>query len=310
MEGGGPRRDTSSTAVNEEGLTEEFTLSDPEGEVGRLSLRTQSSFPKGGTAMFASIRRCFAGTFVLAAVSAGLAAGSAAAAHERTTSTTDIIDTATAAGNLTTFVSLLEKSGLDKELARGGPYTVFAPTDDAFARAPQAMLDAFAKDPRLLRSALLYEIVPGLLDLSRARTVSSVPTLNGVRLGVSVVGDSVYVNNARIVAADRYATSAVIHTIDTVLMPLASPRSTKTRAAFCSVAGNTSLAGKPIRAGTFLNLLFGQPSWDYHYAGAVPANYVEGKGLTCAPPPAGYVRRGTAPDELNVVSGLYPYYVK
>jgi uncharacterized surface protein with fasciclin (FAS1) repeats len=224
--------------------------------------------------------------------------------------TKDIVGTAVDAGNFKTFVSLLEKSGLDKMLMTGGPYTVFAPTDDAFANAPASMMNAFANDAALLKSALLYDIVAGDVSSTAAKTIHSTPTLNGAMLGLSVVGDSVYANNAKVVSADLLATNGRIHSIDTVLMPLASYSGTDRHAGYCAVAGNTTPAGEPIPAGKFLDLYYGQPTWDYHYAGATVAVFIQGHGLTCEAPPTGYVRMGTAPDELNVPGGLYAYYVK
>jgi hypothetical protein len=85
--------------------------------------------------------------------------------------------------------------------------------------------------------------------------------------------------------------------------PLASP----THESFCAVAGDLWPDGSAIAPGTFLNLEIDQPSWDAHYAGAVPANYVEGKGLTCDPPPSGATLDGTY-DGPGASSGLYPYY--
>jgi uncharacterized surface protein with fasciclin (FAS1) repeats len=251
-----------------------------------------------------------AGVLLLSILAAGLSLTAGAGAATGAAPTKNIVDTAIAAGNLKTFVSMLQESGLDKTLSTGGPYTVFAPTDDAFAKAPKSMLNAFAADPALLKAALLYTVVPGDVTADMAKTMSSAPTLDGPRVGLSVVGDSLYVDNAKVVASDATATNGVIHTTDTVLMPLASPSGTTRRAAYCAVPGNTTWAGKPISAGRFLDLAYAQPSWDYHYAGAMPAIFVDRLGLTCAAPPAGYTMKGTAPDELNVPGGLYPYYVK
>jgi hypothetical protein len=82
------------------------------------------------------------------------------------------------------------------------------------------------------------------------------------------------------------------------------------RAAYCSVPGNTDDNGTPIAPGTFLDLIVGTPSVVAHYAGAVPANFFEGIGLTCSAPPAGYVRDGDADGAGRVGDGVYPYYAK
>jgi hypothetical protein len=79
------------------------------------------------------------------------------------------------------------------------------------------------------------------------------------------------------------------------------------RAGYCSVAGNTHPDGTTIPPGTFLDLQLGQPDWDPHYAGAQPAIYVEGKGITCDPPPTGYTQGGLYPGG-DAVAGFYPYW--
>jgi hypothetical protein len=95
------------------------------------------------------------------------------------------------------------------------------------------------------------------------------------------------------------------------------PQSTSTsaargpdRAGYCSVAGNTFPDGTPIPPGTFLNLEVGQPDRDPYYKGATPANFIEGVGITCDPPPEGYVRDGFATDAMHVPGGIYPYWRK
>jgi hypothetical protein len=80
------------------------------------------------------------------------------------------------------------------------------------------------------------------------------------------------------------------------------------RAGYCSVAGDTGVDGSPLAPGTFLDLVVGEPAKDGHYTGAVPANFVQGVGLTCGSPPAGYVRRGFAADAEHIGTGIYPYY--
>jgi hypothetical protein len=81
------------------------------------------------------------------------------------------------------------------------------------------------------------------------------------------------------------------------------------RAGYCSVSGNTAADGSPLNPGTFLDLLVGEPDNDGHYSGATLAILVKGIGLTCAGPPAGYVRHGFAADATHVGTGSYPYYV-
>ena len=80
------------------------------------------------------------------------------------------------------------------------------------------------------------------------------------------------------------------------------------RAGYCSVPGNLSVDGAPLQPGTFLNLIVGEPESNGPYEGAAPANFVQGVGLTCSPPPAGYVRDGFAGAENQVAAGIYPFY--
>lgn len=80
------------------------------------------------------------------------------------------------------------------------------------------------------------------------------------------------------------------------------------RAAYCAGTGNTAADGSPIAVGSFLNLRVDQPAKDTHYTGATLARFVEGRGLTCDAPPAGYVQSGLAGDAQHVPEGLYPYF--
>jgi hypothetical protein len=172
------------------------------------------------------------------------------------------------------------------------------------------MLADLKNDPGLAKAAILYGVLPKLMMSADAMKESSATTLyNSRKIGLSVVGGSLYVGDAKVTTPDTLATNGVLHVIDTVLMPPAEVLTTTDRAAYCAVAGDTTPAGKPIPAGKFLNLSYRQPSWDYHYVGADPAIYVDKLGLTCAAPPAGYTQNGTAPDELHVPGGLYPYFV-
>jgi hypothetical protein len=81
------------------------------------------------------------------------------------------------------------------------------------------------------------------------------------------------------------------------------------RAGYCSVPGNTAADESALQPGTFLNLTVGEPATNRHYTGALPANFIEGIGLTCAGAPAGYVRHGFAADADHVGTGIYPYYL-
>lgn len=265
--------------------------------------------------MLRSLRRPARATLALLALAAATAALAATATASTSRAKADIVGTAVANGNFKTLAALLQATGLDKVLASKGPFTVFAPTDEAFAKVPKATLDALAANPEALKSVLLYHVVAGAVPASVAKTLSSATTAGGSQVGISVVDGSVYVNNARVVTADVVADNGVIHVIDTVLIPPAPAHGsrlagTTSGAGYCAVAGNTTPAGRPIAPGTFLDLDYGQPARDFHYAGASPANFVQGIGLTCLAPPVGYTQKGTAPESLGVPAGLYPYFAK
>jgi uncharacterized surface protein with fasciclin (FAS1) repeats len=131
----------------------------------------------------------------------------------------DIVETAVAAGKFTTLASLLEKAGLVKTLKGKGPYTVFAPTDAAFAKLPPATLDELGEDKAKLRSVLLYHVAGRKLPAAKLVKRRSVKTLNGKRVRIRVSGETVRVGGARVTTADVGASNGVIHVIDKVLIP-------------------------------------------------------------------------------------------
>lgn len=139
----------------------------------------------------------------------------------------NIVQTATEAGNFTTLVTALEAAGLTETLQGPGPFTVFAPTDAAFAKLPAGTLEALLGDPEQLASILTYHVVAdsvtaGDLVASNGATPT---TVNGQQLDIVVRDGAVYVNGAQVVAADIAASNGVIHAIDTVLLPKAADAS-------------------------------------------------------------------------------------
>ena len=129
----------------------------------------------------------------------------------------DIVDTAVGAGNFKTLVTALKAADLVPTLKGKGPFTVFAPTDAAFAKIPKADLDALLKDKTKLKAVLTYHVVPGKV-MSTDLKAGNVSTVQGSDVMVSTMGGAM-VNNAKVVAADVAADNGVIHAIDTVLMP-------------------------------------------------------------------------------------------
>jgi len=129
----------------------------------------------------------------------------------------DIVDTAVAAGNFKTLVTALKAAGLVDTLKGPGPFTVFAPTDAAFAKIPKADLDALLADKTKLKSVLTYHVVPGKI-MSADIKAGKVDTVQGTQVTIGTQG-GVMVDKATVVTADVAADNGVIHAIDTVLMP-------------------------------------------------------------------------------------------
>ena len=169
------------------------------------------------------IRSTIALLVVAALAAASIGASASAATASRSEGDQNIVRTAIAAGQFTTLASLLTKAGLVDTLSTGGPFTVFAPTDAAFATVPKATLDALAANPALLKSVLLYHVVPGRATAADVLRLSSAKTLEGRSLAIKVVDGSVYVDRAKVTTPDVTASNGVIHVIDSVLIPKAAP---------------------------------------------------------------------------------------
>jgi uncharacterized surface protein with fasciclin (FAS1) repeats len=131
----------------------------------------------------------------------------------------NIVETAVAAGKFKTLTSLLKRAGLAKTLQGKGPYTVFAPTDAAFAKVPDATLARLARNRAKLRSVLLLHVAEGRLTAAKVTKRRSVKTLNGQRLAIRVRDGKVFVGGARVVTANVAASNGVIHAINKVLLP-------------------------------------------------------------------------------------------
>ena len=139
----------------------------------------------------------------------------------------DIVDTAVANGNFKTLVTALTAAGLVDTLKGPGPFTVFAPTDEAFAKIPEADLKALLKDKAQLSAVLTYHVVAGKVMATDVKT-GKVKTVQGSELNVSVNSTkkpysesitTVKVDNATVIIADIVADNGVIHVIDAVVMP-------------------------------------------------------------------------------------------
>jgi uncharacterized surface protein with fasciclin (FAS1) repeats len=134
----------------------------------------------------------------------------------------NIVQTAVAAGEFKTLVSLVKQAGLAGALSGPGPLTVFAPTDAAFAKVPQATLTALAHNAAKLKAVLLYHVVKGKITAAQVVKLKSATTLEGSSLPIRVANGKVYVAGAQVIKANVSASNGVIHVINTVLIPPAS----------------------------------------------------------------------------------------
>ena len=130
----------------------------------------------------------------------------------------DLVDTAVEAGSFTTLAQALTAAGLVDTLKGPGPYTVFAPTDEAFAKLPPGTLDALLADKAKLTKVLTYHVVPGRVMAADVVKLASAKTVQGQSVKISTQG-GVKVDNANVTQTDIGASNGVIHVIDTVILP-------------------------------------------------------------------------------------------
>jgi len=131
----------------------------------------------------------------------------------------DIVDTAVGAGSFNTLVTAVKAAGLVETLKSAGPFTVFAPTDEAFAKVPKATLDALLADKEALKKVLLYHVVAGNVTAKDVVGLKEAKTVQGSSAKVTVKGGKVMIDNANVVKTDILCTNGVIHVIDSVILP-------------------------------------------------------------------------------------------
>jgi uncharacterized surface protein with fasciclin (FAS1) repeats len=155
----------------------------------------------------------------LLVVAAALVGSTAATAPAQPRQSRDIVQTAVAAGQFKTLARLLTRAGLVGALEKPGPYTVFAPTDAAFAKVPRQTLDALLGDKAKLKAVLLYHVVSGKVVAADVVKLSSARTLEGKRVRIKVAGTNVFVNTAKVTKPNVMASNGVIHVVNRVLIP-------------------------------------------------------------------------------------------
>jgi uncharacterized surface protein with fasciclin (FAS1) repeats len=131
----------------------------------------------------------------------------------------DIVDTAVAAGDFNTLVTVVKAAGLVETLKGEGPFTVFAPTDAAFAKVPTDALNALLADKAALANVLTYHVVAGKVMAADVVKLTSAETVQGQTVSIEVKDGKVYVDGAQVVTTDIKASNGVIHVIDAVILP-------------------------------------------------------------------------------------------
>jgi uncharacterized surface protein with fasciclin (FAS1) repeats len=131
----------------------------------------------------------------------------------------DIVDTAVSDGRFTTLATALTAAGLVETLKGEGPFTVFAPTDEAFAKLPEGTVEALLADIPTLSNILLYHVVSGKVMATDVVELESADTLLGAPVSIKVMDGKVFINESQVIIADIVTTNGVIHVIDAVLLP-------------------------------------------------------------------------------------------
>ena len=160
-------------------------------------------------------------TFAFATVAAVVLTVAASATIAVRAETRDVVDTAVAAGSFKTLAKALDAAGLVTTLKGAGPFTVFAPTDEAFAKLPSGTLETLLKpeNKEKLRRILTYHVVPGKVMASDVVKLQSAQAVSGDRIAVKVQDGVVHLDNATVTSADVIASNGVIHVIDSVILP-------------------------------------------------------------------------------------------
>jgi len=162
-----------------------------------------------------------AGVAMIAAVAAILLSLSLVTYARPKPAPQDIVDTAVAAGSFKTLAAALQAAGLVDTLKSKGPFTVFAPTDEAFSKLPAGTVESLLKpeNKEKLVAILTYHVVPGKVLAAQVTKMSAAKTVNGQSLAISVNGGTVMVDNAKVIQTDIICSNGVIHVIDSVVLP-------------------------------------------------------------------------------------------
>ncbi len=164
------------------------------------------------------MKRTLALTFVLVVGIAGQAlAGSCSSSATKTSN--DIVATASSAGSFNTLVAAVQAAGLVEVLQGEGPFTVFAPTDAAFAKLPEGTVEDLLANPEKLKQVLLYHVVSGKVTADQVVALDKATTAQGSDVEITIAEGTVRINDAKVVQTDIETSNGVIHVIDTVILP-------------------------------------------------------------------------------------------
>jgi uncharacterized surface protein with fasciclin (FAS1) repeats len=157
----------------------------------------------------------------LALVACGGQASTTTAQDPSAVAKADIVDTAASAGSFKTLIAAVKAADLEGTLRGAGPFTVFAPTDEAFAKLPAGTVESLLKpeNKEKLKGILTYHVVAGNVDAAAAMKLTTAKTVNGKELKLDASSGSLHVGKATVTKADISASNGVIHVIDTVLIP-------------------------------------------------------------------------------------------
>ena len=139
--------------------------------------------------------------------------------HKNNSSKKDIVTIAVDAGNFQTLATALTEAGFIETLQGDGPFTVFAPTDEAFAKLPEGTIESLLQDKETLNKILLYHVVPGEVTSKDVVKLKKAETLEGDYITIKSSDAGVMINNSKVITVDIMASNGIIHVIDTVLIP-------------------------------------------------------------------------------------------
>ena len=225
----------------------------------------------------------------------------------------DIVDTAVGAGSFKTLVAAVQAAGLVETLKGTGPFTVFAPTDEAFAKLPAGTLESLLKpeNKQQLVDILTYHVVAGSVKAADVVKLTGAKTVNGAEVKITVSGGKVKVDNANVVTTDIIASNGVIHVIDAVILPPAKPTPVLPVTGAASQSGLADIVDTAVAAGRFKTLAaaLGAAGLVDTLKGAGPFTVFAPTDEAFAKLPAGTVENLLKPENKDQLIAILTYHV-